>query len=82
LNLSANRYSRKEKKSVSIPQPKVITEYNQQMGDVYLHGNGISNYKINVKTENVMVATLRKFDRQCYRKFLENIQFGKQIKIM
>jgi len=45
----AKRYNRKEKKTVLIPQPKVIAEYNQHMGGVDLHDNGICNYRINVK---------------------------------
>lgn len=47
--VSAKRYNRKEKTTVSIPQPKVIAEYNQHMGGVDLHDNGICNYRINVK---------------------------------
>lgn len=47
--VSAKRYNRKEKKAVPIPQPKVIAEYNQHMGGVDLHDNGICNYRINVK---------------------------------
>jgi len=39
----------KKKKAVSVPQPKVIAEYNQHMGGVDLHDNGICNYRINVK---------------------------------
>jgi hypothetical protein len=30
----------KKKKTVSIPQPKVIANYNQHMGGVDLHDNG------------------------------------------
>ncbi|XP_025192062.1 piggyBac transposable element-derived protein 3-like [Melanaphis sacchari] len=47
--VGAKRYNRKEKKAVSISQPKVIAEYNQHMGGVDLHDNGICNYRINVK---------------------------------
>ncbi|XP_033231513.1 piggyBac transposable element-derived protein 3-like [Belonocnema kinseyi] len=47
--VSAKRYNRKEKRKESIPQPKVIAEYNQHMGGVDLHDNGICNYRINVK---------------------------------
>lgn len=47
--VNAKRYNRKEKKTVSIPQPKVIADYNQHMGGVDLHDNGICNYRINVK---------------------------------
>lgn len=47
--VGAKRYNRKEKKIDSIPQPKVIADYNQHMGGVDLHDNGISNYRINVK---------------------------------
>lgn len=49
LLAGAKRYNRKEKKAVSIPQPKVIAGYNQHMGGVDLHDNGICNYRINVK---------------------------------
>jgi hypothetical protein len=47
--VSAKKYNRKEKKTVSIPQPKVIADYNQHMGCVDLHDIGICNYRINVK---------------------------------
>jgi len=47
--VGAKRYNRKEKKVVSISQPKVIADYNQHMGGVDLHDNGICNYRINVK---------------------------------
>jgi hypothetical protein len=45
----AKRYNRKERKSVLVPQPKVIFDYNQQMGGVDLHDNGIANYRIRVR---------------------------------
>ncbi|XP_033228842.1 piggyBac transposable element-derived protein 3-like [Belonocnema kinseyi] len=47
--VNAKRYNRKEKRKESITQPKVIAEYNQHMGCVDLHDNGICNYRINVK---------------------------------
>ncbi|XP_033220935.1 piggyBac transposable element-derived protein 3-like [Belonocnema kinseyi] len=47
--VSAKRYNRKQKRKESIPQPKDIAEYNQHMGCVDLHDNGICNYRINVK---------------------------------
>lgn len=43
------RYNRKERKMDSIHYPKVIAEYNQHMGGVDLHDNGISNYRIKVR---------------------------------
>lgn len=45
LPVSAKRYNRKEKKNVSISQPKAIADYNQQMEAVDLHDNGIFNDK-------------------------------------
>jgi hypothetical protein len=45
----AKRYNRKERKSVLVPQPKVIFDYNQQMEGVDLHDNGIANYRIRVR---------------------------------
>lgn len=47
--LAPKRYNRKEKKEDSIPPPKIIAEYNQQMRGVDMHDNGISNYRINLK---------------------------------
>ena len=46
---SAKRYNRKEKRSVSVPQPRVISEYNKNMGGVDLHDNDIANYRIRVR---------------------------------
>lgn len=45
----AKRYSRKDKKSVSITQPKVIAHYNENMGGVDLLDNFVAMYRINVK---------------------------------
>nr|CAH7734201.1 unnamed protein product [Callosobruchus chinensis] len=47
--VAAKRYDRKEKKIISIPQPKLFAEYNKHKGGVDLHDNGISNYRIHVK---------------------------------
>lgn len=47
--VAAKRYNRKEKKKVAITQPNVIAEYNQHMGGVDLHDNGIANYRIRVR---------------------------------
>lgn len=43
------RYNRKEKKHNMIPQPNVIHQYNQGMGGVDLHDNGIANYRIRIR---------------------------------
>lgn len=47
--VAAKRYNRKEKKKITIPQPNVIAEYNQHMGGVDLHDNGIANYRIHIR---------------------------------
>jgi len=41
--------TKKYNRSVSIPQSKIIAKYNQLMGDVNLHDNGMCNYRINTK---------------------------------
>ena len=46
---NTKRYNRKERKDVLISQPDIISQYNQFMGGVDLHDNGISNYRINVR---------------------------------
>lgn len=43
------RYSSVEKKKVSLPQPKIISEYNKHMGGVDLHDNGVANYRIAIR---------------------------------
>lgn len=45
----AKRYSRTEKKTVQVKQPKVIADYNKHMGGVDLLDNFVSNYRINIK---------------------------------
>lgn len=47
--VSVKRYNRKEKKEVSVPQPKVIATYNKYMGGVDLHDNAVANYRITVR---------------------------------
>ncbi|KAF2888416.1 hypothetical protein ILUMI_17757 [Ignelater luminosus] len=42
----AARYSVKEKSKIEIPQPNVVSCYNQSMGGVDLMDNNISNYSI------------------------------------
>lgn len=44
----AKRYNRKEHKEV-LPQPNVIHEYNQHIGGVELHDNGIAKYRIAIR---------------------------------
>lgn len=45
----ASRYSREEKKNITIPQPRMICEYNKHMGGVDLHDNAVSNYRIAIR---------------------------------
>lgn len=44
-----NRYERKLKKDVFVPQPFLIKEYNKNVGGVDLHDNGIASYRIKVR---------------------------------
>ena len=44
--ISTKRYCRKKKQTITIPQPKVIQEYNHGMGGVDLHDNAVANYRI------------------------------------
>lgn len=46
---TAKRYSRQEKKSVNIQQPKVIENYNKHMGGVDLLDNFVSMHRIKIK---------------------------------
>lgn len=43
------RYSRKEKKSVSVKQPKFIGNYNKHMGGVDLLDNFVAMYRVQIK---------------------------------
>lgn len=43
------RYSRKEKKEISVPQPNCIQKYNCFMGGVDLHDNAVANYRIGIR---------------------------------
>lgn len=45
----AKRYSRKEKKHISLKQPKLISNYNTHMGGVDLLDNFIASYRIQIK---------------------------------
>ncbi|XP_066258479.1 piggyBac transposable element-derived protein 3-like [Euwallacea similis] len=45
---NVKRYSRKQRKDIYIPQPYVIAQYNEYMGGVDLHDNGIANYRCQV----------------------------------
>ena len=45
----AFRYSKEDKKKISIPQPKIVNEYNKHMGGVDLHDNGVANYRIAIR---------------------------------
>lgn len=42
------RYDRKEKKEKYVSQPNAIKQYNQFMGGVDLHDNGIANYRTRI----------------------------------
>ncbi|XP_046399947.1 piggyBac transposable element-derived protein 3-like [Ischnura elegans] len=45
----AKRWDRTARKAVFIPQPNLIREYNQGMGGVDLHDNGVANYRIRTR---------------------------------
>ena len=47
--LSAKRFSRSEKKSISVPQPNMIAAYNRYMGGVDLLDSFVAQYRIAVK---------------------------------
>ena len=47
----AIRYSQKEKKSISIPQPNVVNVYNKYMGGVDHMDQNISCYMVNLRSE-------------------------------
>lgn len=47
--LSAKRFSRSEKKSISVPQPNLIAAYNRYMGGVDLLDSFVAQYRIAVK---------------------------------
>ena len=47
--LTAKRFSRSERKVVSIPQPNLIAAYNTNMGGVDLLDNFVAKYRITVK---------------------------------
>lgn len=46
---SVKRWSRKDRKMVTVPQPKVVAMYNCHMGGVDLHDQFISNYRVNIR---------------------------------
>lgn len=46
---SVSRYSREQKKRISVPQPNVLSQYNSYMGGVDLADNFVSNYRISVR---------------------------------
>lgn len=43
------RYSRKDKKEITVSQPNAIHKYNCFMGGVDLHDNAVANYRINIR---------------------------------
>ena len=44
------RYDKKEKRTVEIPCPRVIIEYNKHMGGVDLMGSNIGRYTVSCKS--------------------------------
>ncbi|KAF2888976.1 hypothetical protein ILUMI_17197, partial [Ignelater luminosus] len=60
----AARYSVKEKSKIEIPQPNVVSCYNQSMGGVDLMDNNISNYRIGFRGKK-MVYTYTFLNFRC-----------------
>ncbi|KAF2888262.1 hypothetical protein ILUMI_17911, partial [Ignelater luminosus] len=54
----AARYSVKEKSKIEIPQPNVVSCYNQSMGGVDLMDNHISNYRIGFRGKKWYILIL------------------------
>ncbi|XP_046392163.1 piggyBac transposable element-derived protein 3-like [Ischnura elegans] len=50
-NKVVNRYSRKEKKNVTVPIPLAIAEYNKFMGGVDLCDQLLAMYRVNIRTK-------------------------------
>lgn len=48
-SVGVKRFSRKEKKHVSVPQPRLIDNYNKHMGGVDLMDNFVAAYRIRVR---------------------------------
>lgn len=46
---NVSRYSRKQRKKVSVPQPNLIEQYNNKMGGVDLCNNLVANYRIKIR---------------------------------
>jgi hypothetical protein len=46
---SAKRFSRKERKDLTIPQPLVIGDYNKHMDGVDPYNNSNANYRIKIR---------------------------------
>lgn len=46
---NTKRYSRKERKDITISQPLMVAQYTKFMGGVDSHDNGIGNYRIKVR---------------------------------
>lgn len=46
---NVTRYSKNQKKKISVPQPRIIEKYNMKMGGVDLCDNWVSNYRIRVR---------------------------------
>jgi len=45
------RWSRKDRKKIDVPMPKVIHQYNQSMGGVDLFDQFVSNYRIRIRSK-------------------------------
>ena len=46
------RFSKKERKFVTVTQPYIFNAYNKYMGGVDLADNGIANYRIAIRGKN------------------------------
>lgn len=43
------RWDKTQKKDITVDQPRMVQEYNQNMGGVDIHDNGIANYRIKIR---------------------------------
>jgi len=90
--LTAKRFSRSERKVVSVPQPNLIAAYNTNMGGVDMLDNFVAKYRITVKGKkwwwplfinfiDVAISNAWNLHRLIHGKELDLLEFRRRVSI-